>query len=132
MPQTFYQRALSADSDEIIVRAREFLKRNTFAAYCDLVLMPALQLAWVDHNGGAISLDQEAKVRKAVVTVIADLSGERPTFWPWKRRNSVPDEQGSRTSVASAARGAVRSVARSAGCSVGIGHAGHRSGITGR
>jgi predicted PurR-regulated permease PerM len=94
MPQTFYQRALSADSDEIIARAREFLKRNTFAAYCDLVLMPALQLAWVDHEGGAISHDQEAKVRKAVVTVITDLSGETRTFWPWKRRNSVPDKQG--------------------------------------
>jgi predicted PurR-regulated permease PerM len=94
MPQTFYQRALSADSDEIIARAREFLKRNTFAAYCDLVLMPALQLAWADHEGGAISRDQEAKVRTAVVTVIAVLSGETRTFWPWKRRNSVPDEQG--------------------------------------
>ncbi len=94
MPQTFYQRALSADSDEIIIRAREFLKRNTFAAYCDLVLMPALQLAWVDHRGGAISLDQEAKVRRAVITVITDLSGETRAFWPWKRRNSVPDEQG--------------------------------------
>jgi predicted PurR-regulated permease PerM len=94
MPQTFYQRALSADSDEIIARAREFLKRNTFAAYCDLVLMPALQLAWADHEGGAISHDQEAKVRTAVVTVIAVLSGETRSVWPWKRRNSLPDEQG--------------------------------------
>jgi len=41
LPQRFYQRALSADSDEIIARAREFLKRNSFANYCDLVLLPA-------------------------------------------------------------------------------------------
>jgi predicted PurR-regulated permease PerM len=94
MPQTFYQRALSGDSDEIIARGREFLKRNTLAAYCDLVLMPALQLAWVDHSGGAISRIQEAKVRKAVVTVVAELSGEMHSFWPWKRRVSVPDDQG--------------------------------------
>jgi predicted PurR-regulated permease PerM len=94
MPQTFYQRALSADSDEIIARAREFLKRNNFAAYCDLVLMPALQLAWADHKGGAISHNQEAKVRKAVVTVIAELSGETHTFSMWKRRSAVPDDQG--------------------------------------
>ena len=94
MSQTFYQRALSGDSDEIIARAREFLKRNTFASYGDLVLIPALQLAWVDHEGGAISHDQEAKVRKAVVTVIADLSHETRAFWPWKRRNSVPDGLG--------------------------------------
>jgi hypothetical protein len=57
-------------------------------------LMPALQLAWTDHEGGAISHLQEAKVRKAVVTVIADLSGETRTFWRWKRENSVPDDQG--------------------------------------
>ena len=94
MPQTFYQRALSGDSDEIIARGREFLKRNTLAAYCDLVLMPALQLAWVDHSGGAISRIQEAKVRKAVVTVVAELSGGMRTFWPWKRRNSVPEGEG--------------------------------------
>jgi predicted PurR-regulated permease PerM len=94
MPQTFYQRALSADSDEIIARAREFLKRNTVAAYCDLVLIPALQLAWVDHQGGAISRAQEAKVRKAVVTVVVELSHETRALWPWKRRNSVPDGQG--------------------------------------
>jgi predicted PurR-regulated permease PerM len=94
MPQTFYQRALSGDSDEIIARAREFLKRNTLAAYCDLVLMPALQLAWVDHEGGAISRAQEAKVRKAVVTVIGDLSGETRILWPWKRRHAAPMDQG--------------------------------------
>jgi len=94
MPQTFYQRALSADSDEIIARAREFLKRNTFAAYCDLVLMPALQLTWVDRESGAISQDQQIKVRKAVVTVIAELSGDTRTFWRRKRRNPVPDDQG--------------------------------------
>jgi predicted PurR-regulated permease PerM len=94
MPQTFYQRALSGDSDEIIARGREFLKRNTLAAYGDLVLMPALQLAWVDLSGGAISRIQEAKVRKTVVTVVTELSGEMRSFWPWKRRNPVPDVQG--------------------------------------
>jgi predicted PurR-regulated permease PerM len=94
MPQTFYQRALSADSDEIIARAREFLKRNTFAAYCDLVLMPALQLTWTDRESGAISQDQQSKVRKAVVTVIAELSGDTRTFWRWKHRSSVPDHEG--------------------------------------
>lgn len=93
MPQTFYQRALSADSDEIIVRAREFLKRDTFAAYCDLVLMPALQLAWVDHESGVISHVQETKVRKAVVAVIAELSGETRAFWQRKRGNSGPEER---------------------------------------
>jgi predicted PurR-regulated permease PerM len=80
MAQGFYQRALSGDSAEIITRAREFLKRNTFAAYCDLVLMPAIHLARLDFGTGTISDEQQAKVRKAVTTVIADLVGQPRRF----------------------------------------------------
>jgi len=76
MPERFYQRALSADSAEIIAGARVFLKRDSFANYCDLVLMPALHLARIDLNAGAINADQQAKVRNAMVAVIAALGGE--------------------------------------------------------
>ena len=76
MAQGFYQRALSGDSTEIIARAREFLKRNTFAAYCDLVLMPAIHLARLDFGTGTISDDQQAKVRTAVTAVIGELLGQ--------------------------------------------------------
>jgi len=76
MPERFYQRALSADSAEIIVGARIFLKRNSFASYCDLVLMPALHLARIDLEEGAITDDQLAKVRGAMVAVIAAIGGE--------------------------------------------------------
>jgi predicted PurR-regulated permease PerM len=78
MPQRFYQRALSADSDEIIASARDFLKRNSFASYCDLVLLPALHLARMDLQSGAINKDQQARVRSAMVTVIAAIGGEGP------------------------------------------------------
>jgi len=76
MAQGFYQRALSGDSAEIIARAREFLKRNTFAAYCDIVLMPAIHLARLDFGTGTISDDQQAKVRTAVTAVIGELLGQ--------------------------------------------------------
>jgi hypothetical protein len=75
MPERFYQRALSADSDEIIAGARDFLKRNSFANYCDLVLLPALQLARIDLESGAITKDQQFKVRGAMVAVIAAIGG---------------------------------------------------------
>src|SRR3984885_9379007 len=75
LPQRFYQRALSADSDEIIARAREFLKRNSFADYCDLVLLPALHLARLDLEAGMISPDQQSKVRASMVAVIAAIGG---------------------------------------------------------
>jgi predicted PurR-regulated permease PerM len=76
LPQRFYQRALSADADEILVIARAFLKHNSFAAYCDLVLMPALHLAFLDREAGAISHDQQIKMRDLLVAVVSALSGE--------------------------------------------------------
>src|ERR1700723_3828524 len=75
MPQRFYQRALSADSDELIANAREFLKRNSFADYCDMVLLPALHLAGLDLEAGAISAEQLARGRASLGAVIADIGG---------------------------------------------------------
>jgi predicted PurR-regulated permease PerM len=76
MPQRLYQRALSADSEEIIAGARQFLKRNSFATYCDLVLMPAMHLARLDLETGAIDAQQQSKVRATLVAVVAAIDGE--------------------------------------------------------
>jgi predicted PurR-regulated permease PerM len=92
MPQRFYQRALSADSDEIIAGAREFLKRNSFANYCDLVLMPALHLARLDLQYGVISTDQQIKVRSAMVAVIAAIGGDNRRPSRRRLRSSVLDK----------------------------------------
>jgi hypothetical protein len=92
MPQQFYQRALSADSVEIIARAREFLKRDSFANYCDLVLMPALHLARIDLESGAISTEQQLRVRSAIVSVIAAIGGENRRPSRRSLRSSVLDK----------------------------------------
>jgi hypothetical protein len=84
MPQRFYQRALSADSDEIIASALAFLKRNSFAAYCDIVLLPALYLARLDLQAGAITQEQQTRVRGAMVDVIAAIGGKGRKF-NWRR-----------------------------------------------
>jgi predicted PurR-regulated permease PerM len=88
LPQKFYERALSGDADEILLAARTFLKRNSFAAYCDLVLMPALHLAFLDRETGAISHDQQIKMRNLIVAVVSALSGE-----PRRLRRSVLEDQ---------------------------------------
>jgi len=88
LPQKLYERALSGDADEILVAARTFLKRNSFAAYCDLVLMPALHLAFLDREAGAISHDQQIKMRNLLVAVVSSLSGE-----PRRLRRSVLEDQ---------------------------------------
>jgi len=87
MPQRLYQRALSADSEEIIAGARQFLKRNSFATYCDLVLLPALHLARLDLEAGAIDAQQQSKVRSTLVAVVAAIDGETRRI-PRRHRNS--------------------------------------------
>jgi predicted PurR-regulated permease PerM len=92
MPQRFYQRALSADADELIARAREFLKRDTFANYCDLVLLPALHLARLDLESGTISKEQQMRVRGAMVAVIAAIGGDKRRLSRRRLRSSVLDK----------------------------------------
>ncbi len=92
LPQKFYQRALSGDADEILVDARAFLKRNSFAAYCDLVLMPALHLGFLDYELGAISRDQQLKIRDLLVAVVSTLSG-KPIRLRRYRLSSVLDDE---------------------------------------
>jgi len=92
MPQRFYQRVLSGDADEIIADARIFLKRKSFAAYCDAVLLPAVQLGRIDLNQGAISPGQQVKVRSAIVRVIDALGSETRQRSRWNRRASVLDD----------------------------------------
>ena len=89
MPQRFYQRALSGDSDEIIAAARVFLKRRPFAAYCDQVLMRALMLTRQDLEAGTITVDQQHKVRNAIVRVIDALGSETRPLRQRYRRHSV-------------------------------------------
>lgn len=83
MPQKLYQRALSGDADEIVGTARAFLKQKSLAAYCDLVLIPAMRLAMLDHDRGLISEEQQMKAREAIVNVIEAIGGEK---WSRKRR----------------------------------------------
>src|SRR5579862_5074929 len=91
LPQKFYQRALSGDADEILADARAFLKHNPFAAYCDLVLMPALHLGFLDFGLGAISRDQQLKIRDLLVAVVSTLSGEPKRLR--RHRLSVLDDE---------------------------------------
>jgi predicted PurR-regulated permease PerM len=91
LPQKFYERALSGDAVEILAVARAFLKHNSFAAYCDLVVMPALHLVFLDREAGAISHDQQMRMRNLFVSVVSTLSGEPRSMR--RRASSVLDDQ---------------------------------------
>jgi predicted PurR-regulated permease PerM len=92
MPQRFYQRALSGDADEIIAAARSFLKRKSFATYCDKVLMRAMLLAGQDVEMGILSHKEQLKVRTAILTVIETLDRETAKRSRKLWRDSVLDD----------------------------------------
>ena len=92
MPQRFYQRALSGDAQEIIAAGREFLRQKSFARYCDVVLLPAFQLAQMDLRQGAINPEQLRRARGTVVRVIETLGRDTPVQPRWRRRTSVLDD----------------------------------------
>jgi predicted PurR-regulated permease PerM len=92
LPQKLYQRALSADPHEILADARAFLKRNSLGAYCDRVLIPALHLARLDADTGAISDDQQLRIDRVIVHVVSALSSDNLKLPRWRYRGSVLDD----------------------------------------
>jgi predicted PurR-regulated permease PerM len=89
LPQRFYQRAISGDAQELVADARNFLKANSLAAYCDLVLVPALHLARLyDERGGTRDDSNNLRVRNVVVTVISAIDGSNRKLPPWRNRGS--------------------------------------------
>ena len=91
LPQNFYQRALSGDTQEIITSARRILKRKSFAAYCDSVLVPAMHLARADLDAQTISKGEQVKVASAIASVIEAL-GENPKWWRQYSRISLLED----------------------------------------
>lgn len=92
MSERFYQRAMSGDHEEIVAAAHVYLKRRSFARYCDKILIPALQLANADLVQHSITPQQQATVKSTVARVIEALGADacRPS---WRsRRGSVLDE----------------------------------------
>ena len=93
MSERFYQRALSGDADEIIAAAKNYLKRKSFARYCDKILMPALSLAYQDMIKHSITEQQQALVKGAIVQVIEALGPDVRKRTRGRRRVSVLDDE---------------------------------------
>ena len=92
MSERFYQRAMSGDHEEIVTAAHTYLKRKSFARYCDKILIPALQLAAADLGKHSITPQQQAMVKSTVARVIEALGTDacRPSLR--SRGGSVLDD----------------------------------------
>nr|WP_315430804.1 AI-2E family transporter [uncultured Albidiferax sp.] len=92
LSEKFYQRALSDDAGDIIAAARQFLKKRSFAKYCDQILMPALRLGAVDLAAGSINAQQQQKLRHAIVQAIESLGAQAGAPNSRRRRAPVLDD----------------------------------------
>jgi predicted PurR-regulated permease PerM len=72
--QSFYQRILASDPDEVAFQAEALLKNISLLDYYEDVALPALAMAQVDVARQVMDLPRQIEVRSAVEHVVADLS----------------------------------------------------------
>lgn len=72
--ESFYQRMLAGDPDEVLDQADQLLKEQSLTSYYDTVALKGLQLAAADAENGALSAVQLEKVGTAIHGLIADLA----------------------------------------------------------
>lgn len=69
--ERFHQRVLAGEAAELTKDAHAYVRRYSFARYCDHVLLPGLRMAVSDLGNGAIDKAQEKRMR----AVIANIAG---------------------------------------------------------
>jgi predicted PurR-regulated permease PerM len=84
--QRFYQRLLSGETTAIIQDTRAYLRRSSFARYCDQILLPGLALAAAEQRAGEVNETQQAAMR----TIIVEMANTLATmvYGPARRRSS--------------------------------------------
>jgi predicted PurR-regulated permease PerM len=72
--QSFYQRILASDPDEVAYQAEALLKTMPLLQYYEEVALPALAMAQVDVTRGVLEKKRQVEVCDSVERVVADLS----------------------------------------------------------
>ena len=75
--ESFYQRMLAGDPDEVLEQAEALLKDRSLAAYYDEVAVPAMTLADTDTARKVLTTKQLERVARAVGTLIKDLEAHQ-------------------------------------------------------
>ena len=83
--ESFYQRSLAGDVDEVQEQAEELLKDMSLASYYDEVAMPGLELAARDLARGVLTRAQMERIKDTVIALITELedhedSGSEPAI----------------------------------------------------
>jgi hypothetical protein len=72
--QSFYQRILASDPDEVTFQAETLLKDQTLLDYYEQVALPGLALAQLDVVRGVMDRARQVEICESVESVVADLS----------------------------------------------------------
>ena len=92
LAQRFYYRILSGEADAIIRDARAFLRKFSFARYCDHVVLPGLALMVDEFEGGRIEKAQQDNIRVTIAALAeALILQSSPTRTRGRRRVSMLD-----------------------------------------
>ncbi len=73
-PESFYQRMLAGDPDEVFDQAELLLQERSLSSYYDEVALKGLQLAAADAARGTLAPAQLTHINEAVTTLIGDLA----------------------------------------------------------
>lgn len=108
--QSFYQRILASDPDEVAYQAEVLLKDTTLADYYEDVAMPGLALAQADVARGVLLAGRQAEICASVERVVDDLEDHAdPEASDGDARNVAGEEQTDGNSAESAPAVAARS-----------------------
>ena len=72
--QSFYQRILASDPEEVTFQAESLLKDLSFLDYYEQVALPGLALAQIDVVRGVMDRSRQVEICASVESVVADLS----------------------------------------------------------
>lgn len=67
--QRFYHRLMSGEAEAIIRDAHAYLRKSSFARYCDQILLPGLALGADEYATGRIEKTQQNKVRATIAAL---------------------------------------------------------------
>jgi predicted PurR-regulated permease PerM len=95
--ESFYQRILADDADEVLAQAELMLKDMPLARYFDQVALPGMQLAANDVELGILTADQQESVKATIYELVAGLSEHQG--------QKKPDDQPGKMVLSIAGRG---------------------------
>jgi hypothetical protein len=74
--ETFYQRLLANDPEEATEQAEEFVKERSLAKFFDEVAIPALVMAQIDSDDGALLPERRLMIKQGVRAMLENLSDQ--------------------------------------------------------